>query len=101
MSHIVLLVNTSQIMKMKTYYAATLVEKLPPGSVFSARPINCAITAYKSGKVLFQGNHAEIEAAKWQERSEVAPSQKTNIICQNTSIFTACYYWHHVCCWLR
>ncbi len=76
MSNIVLLVNTSQIMKMKTYYAATLVEKLPPGSVFSARPTNCAITAYKSGKVLFQGSHAEIEAAKWQESSEVAPSQK-------------------------
>lgn len=76
MSHIVILVNTSQMMKMKTYYAATLVDKIPPGSVFSARPTNCAITAYKSGKVLFQGSHAEIEAAKWQESSNAATAQK-------------------------
>ena len=37
MSHVVILVNTSQMMKMKTYYTDTLVDKLPPGSVFSAR----------------------------------------------------------------
>ena len=76
MSHVVILVNTSQMMKMKTYYTDTLVDKLPPGSVFSARPANCAITAYKSGKVLFQGSHAESEAAKWQEGAKVAPAQK-------------------------
>ena len=39
-------------------------------------PANCAITAYKSGKVLFQGSHAESEAAKWQEGAKVAPAQK-------------------------
>ena len=75
MSHVVLLVNTSQMMKMKDYYTATLIDKLPPGSVFSARPANCTITAYKSGKVLFQGGHAEKEAAKWQDHTEVAPKQ--------------------------
>ena len=52
MTHVVILVNTSQMMKMKTYYASALVDKLPPGSVFSARPANCTITAYKSGKVI-------------------------------------------------
>src|SRR4051812_19134805 len=74
MSHVVLLVNTSQMMKMKTYYADSLVDKLPPGSVFSARPTNCVITAYKSGKVLFQGGHADAEAAKWQAGAERAPA---------------------------
>lgn len=76
MSHIVLLISTPQIMKMKTYYANSLVDKVPQGSIFSARPSNCAITAYKSGKVLFQGSHAEIEAAKWQSEAQVAPTIK-------------------------
>jgi ribonuclease HIII len=76
MSHVVLLVNASQMMKMKTYYADTLINQLPSGSVFSARPTNCVITAYKSGKVLFQGGHAEVEAAKWQANAPVAPAAK-------------------------
>lgn len=80
MSHVVILVNTSQMMKMKDYYTSTLVEKLPPGSVFSARPTNCTITAYKSGKVLFQGNRAEAEAAKWQDTAKSAPLQEKNSI---------------------
>ena len=101
MSHVVILVNTSQMMKMKTYYTDTLVDKLPPGSVFSARPANCAITAYKSGKVLFQGSHAESEAAKWQESAKVAPAQKKTAYCKNTSLFPTCYYWYYVCCWVR
>ena len=101
MSHVVILVNTSQMMKMKTYYTDTLVDKLPPGSVFSARPANCAITAYKSGKVLFQGSHAESEAAKWQEGAKVAPAQKKAATVKTHRYSTTCYYWYHVCCWVR
>ena len=100
MSHVVLLVNTSQMMKMKTYYTATLVDKLPPGSVFSARPANCTITAYKSGKVLFQGSQAEIEATKWQEGTKVAPAQKKTSTVKTHQLFTTCSNWNHVYCWL-
>lgn len=50
---------------MKDHYGAYLVEKLPPGSVFAAKTQGCSITAYKSGKVLFQGNASEKEAGKW------------------------------------
>ena len=78
------------MMKMKTYYASALVDKLPPGSVFSARPAICTITAYKSGKVLFQGSQAEIEAVKWQEGAKVAPAQKKSFNRKNTSVFTTC-----------
>lgn len=81
MSQVVLLMNASQIMKMKSYYANSLADKVPSGSVFSARPTNCTITAYKSGKVLFQGGHAEVESAKWMSDANLAPTtqKKTSV----------------------
>ena len=75
MSHVVLLMNPSQIAQMKSHYASSLADKLPPGSLFSAKPPLCTVTAYKSGKVLFQGKNAELEAAKWQG-SVSAPKKK-------------------------
>ena len=52
------------------------MDKLPPGSVFSARPANCTVTAYKSGKVFFKVSNAEIEAAKWQEGTKLRLHRK-------------------------
>jgi ribonuclease HIII len=63
----------SEIMKMQEYYEKHLLDKNPPGSVFVAKTPACMITAYKSGKVLFQGNDCEKEAGKW---SGSAPSKK-------------------------
>lgn len=51
---------------MKKYYKNILVE-VPPGAVFRAQTANAVITAYHSGKVLFQGAQAEKEASKWSE----------------------------------
>lgn len=76
MPQTVLLVNPTEMEKMKDYYRTSLVDKLPPGSIFSARMNQCAITAYKSGKVLFQGNQAEQEASKWKNVSQEAPTKK-------------------------
>ncbi|USK59031.1 ribonuclease HIII [Peribacillus asahii] len=76
MSQVVLLIHASQISKMKEHYKDSLVHTLPPGSLFSARPAHCAITAYKSGKVLFQGANAEKEAVKWKENAQTAPAAK-------------------------
>lgn len=75
MSHVVLLTSPAQITAMKAHYINSLVTKLPPGSIFSAKPTLCTITAYKSGKVLFQGKNAETEAAKWQKDASV-PKKK-------------------------
>jgi ribonuclease HIII len=69
LGNIVLNRSVNEIMKMKDYYAPYLVEKLPPGSVFAAKAPACMITAYKSGKVLFQGNDSEKEAGKWGDVS--------------------------------
>ncbi|MCM3769993.1 MULTISPECIES: ribonuclease HIII [Priestia] len=65
MSHAVIKVSADQIAKMKLHYTSYLQPKLPQGSIFAAKTPGCSITAYRSGKVLFQGKEAETEAAKW------------------------------------
>ncbi len=65
LGNVVLQCPMNQIEKMRDYYAKFLKETNPPGSVFAAKLPVCMITAYKSGKVLFQGNDAEQEAARW------------------------------------
>ncbi len=74
MGNSVLQKNPEEINKMKEYYRKFLIDKLPPGSVFAAKTPSCAITAYKSGKVLFQGKDGEAEAARWG--TAMAPSAK-------------------------
>ncbi len=76
MSNVVLIREMNTIMKMKKYYQDHLVDKLPPGSIFSAKTRSCVITAYKSGKVLFQGAGSEDEAKKWGD--SLPPKQKVS-----------------------
>lgn len=61
---------------MKSYYGKNLLEKSLPGSVFAAKTTTCTITAYKSGKVLFQGNDCEKEASRWGSASATSGSKK-------------------------
>jgi len=65
MSQVVLKQSGEQIKKMQEYYQQSLSPKIPPGGLFAAKLSGCSITAYKSGKVLFQGPSCEIEAKKW------------------------------------
>lgn len=69
MGNVVLLCGKNTVTEMKNYYEKQLLEKKPPGSVFSAKTSSCTITAYQSGKVLFQGNDCEREAGRWRESS--------------------------------
>lgn len=73
MANTVIQTTLEEIKKMKEHYQAFLSEKIPPGSVFFARKDGCAITAYKSGKVMFQGNGNEAEASKWGLPTEKKP----------------------------
>ncbi|NHC40831.1 ribonuclease HIII [Bacillus sp. MM2020_1] len=65
MGNIVLNLEMKKIMEMRNYYGKNLLDKNIPGSVFAAKTPACMITAYKSGKVLFQGNDSEKEASRW------------------------------------
>ncbi|MCQ6273460.1 ribonuclease HIII [Bacillus sp. V3B] len=69
MSNVVLQKTNNEIMKMMEFYKSSLTGKTPPGSLFSAKTSSCTITAYKSGKVLFQGSGSENEAKKWGSSS--------------------------------
>ncbi len=66
MANIVIETSASEIKKMKTYYEPFLIDKTPPGSIFLAKKNGCTITAYRSGKVMFQGANNEAEASKWK-----------------------------------
>lgn len=65
LNQIVLQKGTEEIEKMKEFYHAYLTGKTPQGGVFTAKTKNCTITAYRSGKILFQGSGCQVEAAKW------------------------------------
>ena len=65
MSNEVLLMKPNEIEKVKAHYANYKIERAAPGVVFAAKLVDTAITIYKSGKVMFQGNGASREASRW------------------------------------
>ena len=52
--------------KMIDYYQDMVTGK-PPYSVFQVKQFDCVITLYESGKVMFQGIGADIEANMWKD----------------------------------
>lgn len=61
----VIKVSTTDLVKMKQHYQDYLKFPAPAHTSFAAKYRGLTITAYNSGKVMFQGNGAETEAAKW------------------------------------
>ncbi|MDQ0157369.1 ribonuclease HIII [Robertmurraya andreesenii] len=81
MGPIVLKLSMNEIESMKKHYTSNLTDKVPQGSVFCAKTKGCTITAYKSGKVLFQGADSEKEAGQWGspvEKSSSLPTPKNS-----------------------
>lgn len=81
MSHLTLQFSNTTINEMKNLYTEHLLAP-PPGAIFRARSNKTMITAYKSGKVLFQGGDIQTEASKWGSTGKtITPTQKkTNSI---------------------
>ncbi|WLV23739.1 ribonuclease HIII [Aciduricibacillus chroicocephali] len=73
----VLTVPKTVIEKMKMHYAQYIEVSTPPGAVFRAKTSNAAITAYNSGKVLFQGKAPEAEARLWNAGATIGSKKKT------------------------
>ncbi|WLD92301.1 ribonuclease HIII [Alkalihalobacillus sp. AL-G] len=65
MAHSVLKLTKDQISRLEDTYKSFLQDTVPQGGQFVAKVDGCTITAYRSGKVLFQGATAEQESAKW------------------------------------
>lgn len=76
MSNEVLLVSKETLTDMKRYYTTYLKATPPPGGFFAAKKGSINITAYNSGKVLFQGAASQNEAAIWQEKATIVPAKK-------------------------
>ena len=51
--------------KMIAFYKDKLREKTPPYAIFQAQEADTIITLYESGKVMFQGVSADIDANLW------------------------------------
>lgn len=64
MPQLVHVLSEQTIQKMHQFYLSTCTTT-PQGAVFRAKTDSAVITAYKSGKVLFQGSTPEVEANKW------------------------------------
>ena len=57
--------NTKE--KMKEFYQDTMRPKTPPYAVFQADSEDTVVTLYESGKAVFQGVSADIDAAMWRQ----------------------------------
>ncbi|BAP86036.1 ribonuclease HIII [Paucilactobacillus hokkaidonensis JCM 18461] len=55
----------SQLNNMQKTYAPFTVAA-PSGAIFRAKKNGVTITAYRSGKVMFQGNNTTVESKQWQ-----------------------------------
>ncbi len=78
---ITILADKLTIQKMKSTYESSAIKK-PPYAIFSSKLPSVTITAYNSGKVLFQGVNAEKEAAKW---GSATPKKNTTTKSSNES----------------
>jgi ribonuclease HIII len=72
MSNEVLLLSTTQMKNVMAHYASNKIVRNAPGVIFAAKLSDTSITAYKSGKVLFQGGGATREAMRWGTTQEKA-----------------------------
>lgn len=77
--------SSETIKKMENSYKNTL-EKPPQGAVFRARTANAVITAYNSGKVLFQGSNPDAEVSRWGTPKK-SPTNKSNTYSKTTTTF--------------
>jgi len=56
---------------MIEHYEPMKCEKTPPYAIFQVKDYDCVTTLYESGKVMFQGIGADIEASYWTEQERV------------------------------
>lgn len=77
------------IEKMKKYYINDMTSSLPPGAIFRAKTNNAVITAYKSGKVLFQGSNPQLESSIWDSGVQQPKKQQQTQYGPPQSLFTS------------
>jgi len=76
---IVLKVSDEIKNEMIKEYAFKRREKTPPYAIFQAQDADTIITLYESGKAMFQGISADIDANLWKQRQQALNPNKTEI----------------------
>lgn len=57
--------------QMIEFYQDRATSKTPPYAIFQVKDFDCVTTLYESGKVMFQGIGADIEASYWIEEERI------------------------------
>lgn len=65
--NVVIKINEPTKKKMIDYYKDKVRAKTPPYAIFQADEADTIITLYESGKVMFQGITADVDANMWKE----------------------------------
>ena len=60
------------------FYQDRALTKKPPYSIFQVKDIDCVTTLYESGKIMFQGFSADIEASYWIEQEIIKNNRYIN-----------------------
>lgn len=77
---ITLKVSENTMEKMSEYFEDKKREKTPPYAVFQANEADTVVTLYQSGKAVFQGISADIDANIWSETEKnLNPNKKLEI----------------------
>ena len=76
---VVLRVNEKTREKMIKYYEDKKRDKVIPYVVFQAQDNDTVVTMYESGKVMFQGTSADIDANMWADIDGVSRQDKVKI----------------------
>ena len=74
--NVVIRVNDETKKEMIEYYKDKMRDKKIPYVVFQAQEEDTVITMYESGKVMFQGKSADVDAAHWGIQIEEAKQKK-------------------------
>ena len=65
--NVVIKVSDKTKEKMMKYYADKKRDKVIPYVIFQAQDEDTVITMYESGKIMFQGSSADVDATMWKE----------------------------------
>lgn len=76
---VVIRINEKTKEKMIKYYEDKKRDKVIPYVVFQAQDGDTVVTMYESGKVMFQGTSADIDAGMWQDIDGVQRQDKVKI----------------------
>ena len=78
--NVVIKVNEETKKKMIEYYKDKIREKTPPYAIFQAQEEDTIITLYNSGKCMFQGTSAFVDANMWKEMPGIQTSDAVDYI---------------------